>query len=203
MDWRKQFSKPEGPLGWLVGHAMAMKNRERSEFVFSVLELRPQDRVLEIGFGPGTDLVRASQTASYVAGIDHSDVMVKQALQRNARAVREGRVEIQLGSANKLPFTDAEFDKVFAINSAQFWKDSVETLKEIGRVLKPGGSITLAIQPRQKGATEDHAYQAGRGLADAMKKAGFSDIHSEARQMQPVSTVCVLARKVSANGTSA
>jgi ubiquinone/menaquinone biosynthesis C-methylase UbiE len=195
MDLRKQFAKPEGPVGWFVGHIMAMKNRERSEFVFSVLDLKPEDRVLEIGFGPGADIARASAAAAYVAGVDHSDVMVKQAIRRNASAIRDGRVRIELGSANKLPFGDGQFDKVFAINSAQFWKDSVTTLKEAGRVLKPGGSIALAVQPRQKGATEDHAHAAGRGLADAMKKAGFSDIWSEARQMKPVSTVCVLGKK--------
>jgi ubiquinone/menaquinone biosynthesis C-methylase UbiE len=195
MDLRKQFAKPEGTLGWFVGHVMAMKNQERSEFVFSILDLRPEDHVLEIGFGPGADLQRASRAAAFVAGIDHSDVMVKQASRRNAGAIRDGRVQVQLGSANKLPFPEAHFDKIFAINSAQFWKDSVGTLTEVGRVLKPGGAIALAIQPRNKGATEDHAYQAGRGLADAMKKAGFSDIHAEARQMKPVSTVCVLGKK--------
>jgi len=195
MDLRKQFAKHEGTLGWFVGHVMAMKNRERSEFVFSVLDLKPQDRVLELGFGPGADIARASQAAAFVAGIDHSDVMVKQASKRNAAAIRDGRVKIELASASKLPFPEEHFDKIFAINSAQFWKDSVATLREAARVLRPGGSITLAVQPRQKGATEDHAHQAGRGLADAMKKAGFSDIYAESRVMKPVSTVCVLGKK--------
>src|SRR5579862_9375862 len=102
MDWRKQFAKPEGPLGWVAGHMMAMENGGRSEWVFSLLDLKPQERVLEIGFGPGTDLQRASRMAAFVAGVDHSDVMVKQASRRNAAAIREGRVEVQLGSAAKL-----------------------------------------------------------------------------------------------------
>ena len=195
MDLRKQFAKPEGALGWVVGKVMAAKNKERSEFVFSVLDLKPEDHVLELGFGPGADLARASSNAAFVAGIDHSDVMVKEASRRNSTAIREGRVRVELGSANKLPFSDQQFDKVFSINCAQFWKDSVGTLKEANRVLKPGGSISIAIQPRQKGATEDHAFQAGKAFADAMKKAGFSEIYSEARQMKPVSTVCVTGKK--------
>ena len=85
MSWRKQFAKPEGPLGWMAGRVMAMTNSGRSEWVFSLLELRPEERVLEIGFGPGTDLERASQMAAFVAGVDHSDLMVKQAARRNAR----------------------------------------------------------------------------------------------------------------------
>jgi ubiquinone/menaquinone biosynthesis C-methylase UbiE len=132
---------------------------------------------------------------SFVAGVDHSDVMVKQASRRNAGGIREGRVKLQLGSANQLPYPEAHFDKAFAINSAQFWKDAVNTMGELGRVLRPGGWAALAVQPRNKGATEDHAYQAGRGLADAMKKAGFSEVHCESRAMKPVSTVCALGRK--------
>jgi ubiquinone/menaquinone biosynthesis C-methylase UbiE len=196
MDWRKQFSKPEGALGWLAGQVMARSNRDRSEFVLALLDFKPQDQVLEIGFGPGADLRRASDMAGFVAGVDHSSLMVKQASQRNAAAIRAGKVKLELAPANQLPFGDAQFDKIFAINSAQFWKDSVGTIKEVGRVLKPGGVLALAIQPRSKGATDDHAYQAGRGLADAMKKAGFSDVRCESRQTKPVSTVCALGTKV-------
>ena len=195
MDLRKQFVKPQGPLGWLAGHLMAMRNGERSEFVLSLLDFKTADRVLEIGFGPGTDVARVSGMVSFTAGVDHSDVMLKQASRRNSAAIREGRVALKLGPANQLPFPEAHFDKVFAINSAQFWKDSVGTLKEVARVLKPGGEIALAVQPRNKGATEDHAYQAGRGLADAMKKAGFSEVRCESRPMKPVSTVCALGKK--------
>jgi ubiquinone/menaquinone biosynthesis C-methylase UbiE len=179
MDWRQQFAKPEGPLGWVVGHAMAIKNRERSEFVFSLLDLQPSDHVLEIGFGPGADLSRASRQAAFIAGIDHSDV------------IRDGRVQVQLGSVYTLPFPDASFDKIFAINAAQFWKDLPAALAEISRVLKPRGLLTLAIQPRQKGATEDHVHHAARAFAAAMQKAGFSALQTESRAMKPVSTACV------------
>jgi ubiquinone/menaquinone biosynthesis C-methylase UbiE len=195
MDLRKQFAKPTGTVGWMVGHLMAMKNGDRSEWIFSLLDLKPQDRVLEIGFGSGTDVLRASRMVAFVGGIDHSEVMVKQASRRNAAGIRDGRIKLQLGSANKLPYPEAHFDKIFAINSAQFWKDSVNTIGELGRVLKRGGWTALAVQPRNKGATEDQASQAGRGLADAMKKAGFSEVHCESRRMKPVSTVCALGRK--------
>jgi len=194
MNLHSYFSKPTGALGWLAGQIMARQNRERSEFVLAVLDLQPSDRVLEIGFGPGIDIQRASRTAAFVAGVDHSSLMVGQATRRNAAAIREGRVKLELGTANHLPFPDAHFDKVFAINSAQFWKDLVPTLREVGRVLKPGGTLALAIQPRNKGATSEHAFQAGRGFADAMKKAGFENIYSESREIKPVTTVCVLCR---------
>jgi len=182
-------------MGWLAGQAMAMKNGDRSMWVFSLLDLKPSDKVLEIGFGPGADIARASQTAKFVAGVDHSELMVRQATKRNAAAIKEGRVELKHGTASKLPYPDQHFDRVFAINSAQFWKDTTKTMGELGRVLKPGGWVVLAIQPRSKNATEETARQAGVGISKALTAAGFDEIHTEMHEMKPVPTICVLGRK--------
>src|SRR5579864_6686902 len=133
----KQFVKPTGVFGVLVGHAMAFKNRERSQWVASLLDLKPNERVLEIGFGPGTDIARAGRAAAFVAGVDHSETMVRQASRRNQEAISGGRIELKLGAASQLPYPNAQFDCVFAINSAQFWKDLAKPLGEIARVLKP------------------------------------------------------------------
>ncbi len=180
MDWRKQFAKPTGRAGWLAGHLMAWKNRERSEYVF-------------IGFGSGSDLQRASREVAFVAGVDHSEVMVRQAAKRNSEMIGEGRVALQLASADRLPYPDAHFDKAYAINVGQFWKDPVATLTEIARVVKPGGVTVVAIQPRNKGATEDSVHAVGRSMAGALQKAGVSEGRTDSRPMRPVSTVCALA----------
>ncbi len=195
MSWRDQFAKPTGAMGWLAGHVMSMQNGDRSLWVFSLLDLKSTDRVLEIGFGPGTDIARASGVAAFVAGVDHSEVMVRQATRRNAAAIKAGRVELQQGSAAKLPYPDGTFDRVLAINSAQFWKDSVKTMTEVGRVLKPGGWVVLAVQPRNKNATEETTRQAGIGLAKSLTAAGFQEIHTEMHEMRPVPTICVLGRR--------
>src|SRR5258708_34793453 len=91
MSWRDQFGKPTGVMGKLAGHMMAMKNGDRSTWVFSLLDLKPGEHVLEIGFGPGADIARASSSAAFVAGIDHSVVLVPEATRRNADALIEGR----------------------------------------------------------------------------------------------------------------
>ncbi len=174
---------------------MALKNRERSEWVFSLLDLKPAERVLEIGFGSGADIVRASEAASFVAGVDHSDVMLRQATGRNREAIRAGRVDLRLGAAAQLPFPDSAFDCVFAINSAQFWKDPATTFAGIQRVLKPGGRVLLAVQLRNKGATDETTRQVGAGLAKTLAAAGFVDLHVDFKPMRPVATVGVQARR--------
>ena len=191
--WRLQFGKPTGFLGRLVGHLMAFQNKQRSEWVLSLLEFGRADRVLEVGFGSGMDIQRVSKIAmdGYVAGVDHSEVMVRQAGRRSAAAIAAKRVELKLGSSSHLPFPDASFDKAYAINSAQFWTGP-EAFSELHRVLKPGGLVALAIQPRSKGATEETARLTGQSLVEALTTAGFSQIRLESKQLKPVSVVCAM-----------
>jgi SAM-dependent methyltransferase len=192
-DWRSQFAHPTGGLGTLVGFAMAVKSRRRSLWVLSLLHLQPDDRVLEIGFGPGVDIRRASQVASFVAGIDHSAVMVQQARRRNRAALRAGQVDVRQGTiADPLPFADGAFTKVFAINSYQFWPDPVASIRELRRVLRPGGVIAIAIQPRWRGATDGDARRVGEETSALLQDEGFASPHVEVRSMKPVAVSCAL-----------
>jgi SAM-dependent methyltransferase len=80
---RAQFGQPSGVVGQIVGQilAHAKSNTERTLWTLSLLDIRPGDRMLEIGCGPGVALEIASQMAStgIVVGVDHSEVMVRQA----------------------------------------------------------------------------------------------------------------------------
>jgi ubiquinone/menaquinone biosynthesis C-methylase UbiE len=199
MEIRKQFGHPTGWMGALIGHLMALKNRERSEWILAQLALAQTDRVLEIGFGPGVDVKRAAARATSVAGIDRSDVMLRQATRRNRAGVDGGRIELRLGTVPPIPFGDGAFDKAFSINSFQFWKDEGLALAELRRVMKPGGIVALAVQPRNKGATEATAREVGRQMAAALTAAGFSDVAIAFHAMRPVSTACVTARAYAAD----
>jgi SAM-dependent methyltransferase len=197
----RQFEKPTGLIGWWIGQLMAHKNRQRSEWVIDLLQIQPGDglqpalgdRVLEIGFGSGADIKRAATAnAGFVAGIDHSAVMLQQATQRNWVAIQAGRVELQQADAAKLPYDEASFDRVFSINVVQFWPDPVAVLAEIHRVLKPGGWVAIALQPRNPNATELTVQQTGDFLVNLLKRCNFEQIRLETKPMQPVSGVCVL-----------
>jgi hypothetical protein len=64
----EQFGNPTGPLGWLVGQVMAVKNAARSRWVLSLLRLESASDVLEVGFGsrggaPGRGVHRRRRTA--------------------------------------------------------------------------------------------------------------------------------------------
>src|ERR1700761_321475 len=101
-----QGHHPRGAAGSVTGWVFAHRpsNRQRNRWVVSLLDVRPADQVLEIGFGPGlavAALVRAG--AGHVYGIDHSSVMVRQASRRNAAAIRADRVTLTEAAVDQLP----------------------------------------------------------------------------------------------------
>lgn len=147
-----QFGNPSGLIGKFIGNGMARGNSNDATWTVSLLNIQPHHRILEIGFGPGVSTQMASDKASmgFVAGIDHSKTMVQAASQRNATAIRAGRMELRQGEVTSLPYPDGSFDIVFSLHSIYFWPNPVNCLKEIKRVLKTEGLLGITIQPKDK-----------------------------------------------------
>jgi SAM-dependent methyltransferase len=191
-----QAHHPRGAAGRVTAWEMAHRpsNRQRSAWVVSLLGVHAGSRVLEIGFGPGlavTKLARAG--AGHVYGIDHSDVMLRQASRRNAAAIRAGRVTLIRASVDQLPpALDGPFDAILAVNSLGFWPAPAQRLTELRRRLAPGGRIAIASQPRCPGATADTSRSAVREIEDLLGDAGFTQMRTETLHLSPP-VVCVLA----------
>jgi ubiquinone/menaquinone biosynthesis C-methylase UbiE len=130
---------------------------------------------LEIGFEPGVTIQKMSEivTDGVIWGIDHSEVMVRQASNRNQRAIAAGRVRLILTSVSRLPSFDAPFDKILAVHNFEFWDNKTGVLKRLRDQLCTEGSIALVHQPRIPGATEDDATEAGERFARYLEMAGF------------------------------
>jgi ubiquinone/menaquinone biosynthesis C-methylase UbiE len=191
-----QFMKPKGFLGNLAGYIMAHRpsNRERIFWTISLLAIKPGDRVLEIGFGPGVAIEQISRivTNGFIAGIDHSKVMVRQARKRNREGIHKGKSEIMLGSAADMPHFGQPFDKIFAINAFQFWNEPDEILKNLKKLLKPGGIIALTLQPRLNKATDEGARKIGEEIVKHLEEAGYANVRLETKKMKPVSAGCAI-----------
>lgn len=191
---RGQFGNPTGVLGWAVGRVMSVNNAKRSAWVRSLLDLAPGQRVLEIGFGPGNDVAAALPIVGErgrVAGVDHSPLMVRQA-QARCRGAGD-RVDLRVASACALPFDDGAFDRVFSINSVQFWEDRLLGLCEVRRVLAAGGRALIAIQPRNAGATVADSDRWARSLEADLRAVGFESVEL-GRDAGTPPTVAAIAR---------
>jgi SAM-dependent methyltransferase len=150
---------------------------------------------LELGFGPGLAIRELSRIAAegYVCGIDHSELMVRRAKRLNAEGLRRGVVDLRLGSVDELPAFDALFDKILAVNAMLFWSESdpVARLAELRRLLRPGGLIGVAHQPRGPGATDETSTARGREITVALIRAEFSEVRLETMKLKPA-VVCAL-----------
>lgn len=191
-----QFVRPQGFAGRLAGWEMALRpsNRKRNRWAVALLDVQPQDHVLEIGFGPGLAIRELARRATngFVLGIDHSEVMVRQATVRNRAAVEQGRVDLRPGSALDLRQFSETFDKVLAINNFGMWPEPGARLTELRRALRPGGRVAIVSQPRCPGATPETTRRIGEETAQRLRDAGFISIQRQTLNLRPP-VACVLA----------
>lgn len=170
-----QAGLPTGLIGRLLGRIMAWHNGPDAEWTLGCLDVGDGDRVLEVGFGPGhaLGLLARRHPGATAFGIDHSEAMLKAASARNREAVRAGRMELRLGSVTDLPFAPESFDRVFSIHCIYFWDAPVDGLKEIHRVLKPGGRLAVTVRDGER-----EAYRPFKpdGLETMFRQAGFSAV---------------------------
>lgn len=143
----EQLKHPHGLMGRIVGHAMCVVNKAPNRQAVKALNIRPDDRVLELGFGPGQAVAMMARhiTEGIIYGIDASGEMLVQAQKRNSVALKEGKVRLATGDFPPLSFDDQSLDKILAVNVMYFWRDAPAILAECHRVLRPGGKIVIYV----------------------------------------------------------
>ena len=197
--WGAQFACPTGTFGRMVGRLMAIKNAKMNEFAVEMMDVQPDDQALEIGFGHGRTIrtIAERAKAGFVAGVDLSDVMVRQAAKYNLDHIVAGRVELCQGSVANLPYEYGRFTKALAVNNYQFWPNAELDLVEIQRVMREGGLLVLCLRMHSTnrfalapGFTEDEVAD----IAGLVRWVGFRDIRIVKRNVGREAS-CVIARR--------
>ncbi|ONI76351.1 hypothetical protein ALI144C_37505 [Actinosynnema sp. ALI-1.44] len=115
-----------------------------ADIVTGKLEARPGQHVLDVGCGVGVPAVRLAQrTDARVTGITVSGWQVKEATARANSSGLRGQVRFEYGNAESLPYPADEFDAVLAFDSLPHAADRGLWLREIARVLRPGGRYVI------------------------------------------------------------
>ncbi len=169
---------------------------EQRRIVRVALALRPGDRVLDVGVGPGllaAEMAPEVGPSGRICGIDVSDSMLAIA---NTRAdVPDGpRIELEVGSATRIPYPPESFDVVVSTQVFEYVDDVIGAMDEVRRVLRPAGRVVLldtdwdsvvwrssddARMERVLTAFEEHLADAHlpRRLGDVLAKTGFTLTH--------------------------
>jgi len=189
---KQQFRKPTGFVGQIVGRILAVDNKQRSLWTVEKLKVRPTDTILEVGFGPGVtlELVAGQLTSGFVAGIDHSEVMLRQASKRNRKYIDGEKVRLKRGTIEDLAYPENSFDLIYGSNVHFFWEDQVAEFRKLQALLKPCGRLVMVFQPRWAKNEEEI-----KGIATKTKQqfeaAGLKNIEIKFKKLNPVTSIYV------------
>lgn len=143
-----QCRRPSGLLGQLVLRLMNARHSKVTDWGLSHISVDSRDIILDVGCGGGRTISKlaAIVTRGKVYGIDFSSASVAVAGKTNQPWIAAGRVEIREGSVSQLPFPDGMFNLVTAVETHFWWPDLPGDIREILRVLKPGGRLVIIAE---------------------------------------------------------
>lgn len=149
----EQYKTPKGLLGVYIGEKMVRQHRIETLWTVELLKLMDYDYVLELGCGAGYAVKKVLMESSVkkVVGFDVSQTALASARFRNRAYINNSRAEFVLGNVKSLPFQDGMYSKVFSIQSVYFWESILDSINEIYRVLKPGGSLIITLSDGKNG----------------------------------------------------
>ena len=179
----RQLSCPTGWAGRATGMLMRILNRQCNRMAVSAVRVHAGQSVLELGCGPGEALALLAEEVpdAHLHGLDRSELMIACARARNRAAERAGILSLHHCNSQQLPFPGSSIDAVLAINVAYFWTDIGSTLREIRRVLRPGGRLVLYVTDRASmrlwsfASERTHVHWDAESLRAALIAGGFSD----------------------------
>ena len=175
---------PRGFVGWIVAWLMPLPHGIIYRRVSKVLDPQPEDDIIDIACGGGHFLKKYASLANSVAGLDLSHIQVKMAKRKLRKRIAEGTAEIMQGDALHLPWNDNRFSAATTMGSFIGFPKPLESLKEIYRVLRPGGRTVVSIEYNAEDG-KDHSKEIEKygmniwtedEVRTMMKEAGFSEI---------------------------
>jgi ubiquinone/menaquinone biosynthesis C-methylase UbiE len=131
------------------GAKMERHHFDITEKTIRLMDLRPEERILDLGCGSGwaTRLLarmagKAPPDSSQVVGVDISDEMIRQARDDSKEF---DKVTFVVGSAAQIPWEENYFDKVLSVESFYYYSDQDRALDELFRVMAPQGRLFILI----------------------------------------------------------
>jgi ubiquinone/menaquinone biosynthesis C-methylase UbiE len=179
-----QYVLPRGFAGRVTFIFMNMGHKSIYENVAKVLKLQAEDDLLEVACGNGYFLRKYASHVHSVAGLDLSELAVKLAIRKNRDRVAAGTAEFVQGEASQLPWEDSKFSAAAVMASFLGFPKPLESLKEIYRVLRPGGRVVVSIEWNAEDGkdhskeVEKYGYQiwTEEDVRVMLREAGFSDV---------------------------
>jgi ubiquinone/menaquinone biosynthesis C-methylase UbiE len=157
--------RPSGMLGYLL-YRFPLGHKPGFDLALQCAPPRDQHTILEVGCGGGVFLRRALASGCKAIAVDHSADMVASTVHLNRKAVRQARLTVYRADATRLPVADCSIDTVYCLNAFFFFADPQDSIAEMARVLKPGGTLCLITAPPEFKA---QVSRFSRAMANSMR----------------------------------
>jgi ubiquinone/menaquinone biosynthesis C-methylase UbiE len=156
----RQCRRPSDRAGRSVLQRMNVSHAAVTQWGLSHVAIGEDLTILDVGCGGGRTVDRLASIAmrGKVYGVDLSEASVATARETNQRAIALAHVDIEQASVSQLPFPDATFDLVTAVETHYYWPDLARDAREVMRVLKRGGTF-LIIAETYRGRRNDWLYR--------------------------------------------
>lgn len=179
-----QFKKPGGIPGMIISELMIFGNRSAYENLLRDLVIQTNDKILEIGYGPGVGigLVSTRTKSDEIYGIDYSELMYRRASKRNIRSIKNNRVHLMFGGFVETELNTTGFDKIFCVNVVYFWDDLQKPFKKVNSLLKDDGTFCIYMAGKDElnnaKYTRDDIFNKYTidEILNALKSCGFNDV---------------------------
>ena len=197
--------KPEGFWGKLMIRSMNRGHSELTDWALCHIDIKSGDHVLDVGCGGGKTVGKLCEKVGggKVYGVDYSELCIKKAEKLNHKNVICGKAKLKKASVSALPFESDKFDFVTAVETYYFWPDKLNDLKEIARVLKPGGKLLLVFEMLKDKNDPDKWAKVEKRLNieavsreyidDMLERAGYQNIRTYVKS--GTSWLCAVAEK--------
>jgi len=146
----KQFRRPTGWMAGLAGLGMNRGHEKVWRWGLEHIAIQPDAVILDVGCGGGGAVKILAQVASRgkVYGVDYSEDVLRTSRRVNRALIKQGRVVIKHGSVSDLPLPGDTFNLATAFETTIFWPSLLDDLREVRRVLKPGGTLLIANEAK-------------------------------------------------------
>jgi len=161
-------------------------NKQINDWTLEHLNIQPYQHIMEIGYGSGNILQEVARKlkVGFLAGLDPSPVLYRQAYRKNRRFIEQQLLQLHIGALPELSYPAHYFHTIYGVNAHCDWKEPSIEFMRLAAMLKSRGRLVMVFQPRVA-RNQEALQQAAEKIQADYAEAGLTEFRIEYRSTYP------------------